>query len=336
MILPCDREVEGDKSMNEADSDKEQIFELVQEFLQDPPVIIWGSGATIPYGLPSMNDLKEKLGPNLIKLDENTNLETELGKVKEPNKIDEIRNIIRNEVLKKDRACLGKAVQDINHFHAIRKMINKFCAAHPRKVSVITTNYDCVLEYAISREGYNYTDGFRGKPLSTFDKNSFRSSNFINLIKVHGSLNWITYDSSDPFFMPYEYKADELKYAMILPGKNKYQEAFQEPYRTLIAKSDEYIDTARSFLVVGFGFNDEHLTPKLENRIQREVPIVIITKKATESCMSKLNNSSKYCLLEQSTNGTKVTFRKPSTHKKTAQLEDDYWKLEKFMGILGS
>ena len=41
-------------------SRKTEIFRLIQKFLKKPPVIIWGSGATIPYGLPSMDDLKTK------------------------------------------------------------------------------------------------------------------------------------------------------------------------------------------------------------------------------------------------------------------------------------
>ena len=43
------------------DDIKEQIFRITQNFLKTPPLIVWGSGATIPFGLPSMLDLNEKL-----------------------------------------------------------------------------------------------------------------------------------------------------------------------------------------------------------------------------------------------------------------------------------
>ena len=49
------------ETINDLDETKEEAFKLVQQFLKSCPVIIWGSGATIPYGLPSMNDLQGKI-----------------------------------------------------------------------------------------------------------------------------------------------------------------------------------------------------------------------------------------------------------------------------------
>ena len=48
-------------NLNEDQQQKDKVCKVVQKFLKDPPVIIWGSGATIPYGLPSMDDLKKSL-----------------------------------------------------------------------------------------------------------------------------------------------------------------------------------------------------------------------------------------------------------------------------------
>jgi hypothetical protein len=42
---------------NKADKEKNDVFIIVQDFLKNPPLIVWGSGATIPFGLPSMKDL---------------------------------------------------------------------------------------------------------------------------------------------------------------------------------------------------------------------------------------------------------------------------------------
>ena len=63
------------------DAITDHIFSTIQGFLKNPPVIIWGSGATIPFNLPSMvqlnNVLREKIeGFNIT----NENLENELGK----------------------------------------------------------------------------------------------------------------------------------------------------------------------------------------------------------------------------------------------------------------
>ena len=317
--------------MNELNKNQEQVFKIVQEFLRNPPVIIWGSGATIPYGLPSMGDLEEHLKRELDGLDENTNLEDALGKIKEPTKIDQIRKLIRAEVLKKDLVCLEKSVRNENCFEAITKMIEKFYNAHPQKIDIVTTNYDRILEYALSKRSYNYTDGFTGKPLSKFSASSFGTRKIINLIKVHGSLNWAAYND-DTFFLPCECKISELKYVMILPSKNKYKDAHEEPYRSLITKADEAIEAAQSFLVIGFGFNDEHLTPKIESKIKQDTPIVIITEKATNSCNSKLRNSSKHCLFEKNNDGTKIILRKHGESQEIG-LNKNYWQLNRFMEI---
>ena len=68
---------------------------MIQTFLKNPPVIIWGSGATISMGLPTMgalNDaLKEKID-NFNGTDEN--LEVELGKIEYESQMPEIRKVI--------------------------------------------------------------------------------------------------------------------------------------------------------------------------------------------------------------------------------------------------
>lgn len=323
--------------MNNSNDDQEdKVFKVIQKFLKDPPVIIWGSGATIPYGLPSMDDLKKSLqSQNIVSLKENKNLEVELGEIQDTEKINKIRAFIRSKIFKKDIECLKQAIEDINYFSAVNKMIEKFCEAHPQKINIITTNYDRVLEYAISKLGYNYTDGFTGKQLSQFDQDNFKTKNIINLKKVHGSLNWSSLDDSEPFFLTHDYENNKLNPLMVLPAKNKFQDTHKEPYRTIITKSDEAINKAKSFLVVGFGFNDEHITPKLDDRIRKNIPIVVITKKATDSCLKKLQNAKNYCLLEEGENQpTKVTSSDQTLDEYSPiNLSESYWQLENFMRI---
>mgnify|MGYP006322241107 CR=1 FL=1 len=44
---------------------RERVFTVIQNYLKTPPVIIWGSGATVPFGLPSMNTLNQILKDNI-------------------------------------------------------------------------------------------------------------------------------------------------------------------------------------------------------------------------------------------------------------------------------
>jgi len=65
------------------DENIETVFKIVQKFIEKPPLIVWGSGATIAFGLPSMWHLNEALKKELEDFDiENENLEIELGKEK--------------------------------------------------------------------------------------------------------------------------------------------------------------------------------------------------------------------------------------------------------------
>ncbi len=320
--------------MSDIEATRDEIFSIVQQFLKLCPVILWGSGATIPYGLPSMNDLKERLKLQLGAIDKNVDLETELGNVA-VSKHDEIKKVIRDEVFKKDKECLNEYIRDAYYFEAIIKMISKFYTSHPCKMDIVTTNYDCVLEYALSKSNYNFTDGFAGRAFSKFNPEAFEKQQIVNLIKVHGSLNWFSDENGDILYLPNVPDSDKLKYCMVLPARNKYDEAFEEPYRTLIGKSDNVIANAKSFLVVGFGFNDKHLTPKVDSRIRAGTPIVIITRKATDACKEKLNRAVNYCLFEESAKETKVTFKKgKDSGEQSVQLKGNYWKLGTFMEVL--
>ena len=49
--------------------DIDALFKHIQDYLVNPPLVIWGSGATIGFGLPSMSDLKIEIGNTLPSFD---------------------------------------------------------------------------------------------------------------------------------------------------------------------------------------------------------------------------------------------------------------------------
>ena len=51
------------------DEKKDKIYKLVQAFLAYSPLIVWSSGATIPFGLPSMSQLNEEIGKQISGFD---------------------------------------------------------------------------------------------------------------------------------------------------------------------------------------------------------------------------------------------------------------------------
>jgi len=318
-----------------SDEIKEKIFYTIQTFLKNPPVIIWGSGATVALGVPSMWALNTAIEKKIKGFNPNgENLEIELGKSEYKSRMPEIKKIIWDAINEADEKVLAKLISDENGARdGIKGMVGKFRDAHPQVVNIITTNYDCVLEHVMAFYGIPFTDGFEGKELSPFDSYLFQDKNMVNLVKVHGSLNWFKIESRVRYL---KQKTIDAPPVIICPGKNKYQEAYQTPYRELIQKADDFINGASSFLVVGFGFNDEHLTPKIKEKVGSGTPIVLITKEITGSCKSELSNAQKYVFLQEGNNeNTNILFKTgkdDTVHDET--IGGDFWKLDRFMEVL--
>lgn len=298
---------------------RNELFGMAQKYLKPCPLIIWGSGATIPFGMPSMDDLKMQL-----EIQGDRNLEELLSEITDEKERQLYEEKIFKIINKKDadfRELLSKNIPPIRH---IKALIDHFYEPHPQLINIITTNYDCILEYLLSYNDLPYSDGFSGKEFSQFDKSNFKTKKHINLYKVHGSLRW----SGER----YSYYNDSMD--GIFPSNQKYQKASQEPYRTIITEADQAISNVKCFLCIGFGFNDEHITPKIETAIANRKPIVVIAKKATESAIAKLKEASNYILVEESEQGkTKFTYKDHDQKEKV--FEGDYWQLEQFNQVLG-
>ena len=297
--------------------DKNEIFKLIQDYLKPCPLIVWGSGATIPLGLPSMEGLKKKLS-----VQEDGNLETILSKIRDEDKVLRYEKEIFNIINKQDEKFRKKI--DANLIFHIKALISYFYEPHPKCLNIITTNYDCVLEYIFSYFDFPYSDGFSGRQFSCFNDSMFKKQKHINLYKVHGSLRW-----SNKKYCYYNKEMDG-----IFPGMDKYRRASQEPFRTLIQKSDESINSAKCFLSIGFGFNDEHLTPRIEEAIKHGKEIVVVSEKITESAKRKLVDALNYVCIESSgKNITKFSYRSNRVNSELL-LEGEYWKIQEFKEIL--
>ena len=299
---------------------KNKIFRMIQDYLKKRVLIIWGSGATIPFGMPSMEDIKKHLN-----LKQKGNLEDILSEISpEDQETHEIKfyKFIDN----KDSAFRKKLEKNERLVKPLKEFICYFYEAEPNFIKIITTNYDCILEYVFSLYDIPYSDGFTGKEFSKFSVENFKEKEHINLYKVHGSLRWYKQ----------KYKYHNLRMDGVLPGKDKFRTITQDPFRTLIQKSDDAIKEANCFLSVGFGFNDEHLTPKLEEVVtNNQKSIVIIAKKATESIKRKIVNFDEFMLIEQYKNENKTNFQfRENGNIINNTLEGKYWEIDQFNKIL--
>ena len=310
--------------------DKSNIFSTIQKMLEKPPVIIWGSGATIPFGLPSMQDLNKTISEKVKSFDgSNNNLEEELGKDKYLELLPKIRQIIWDRINEADRKILSELLANEDKYKGVLKLIEKFLEPHPQNINIITTNYDRLLEYVMTYHNIDFTDGFTGRILSAFNEDAFKDKNIVNLIKVHGSLNWGKINNEIRYTDIFN---DNIEPVIIPPGKHKYKETYYSPYRELIQYADKVIKKANSFFAVGFGFNDEHITPKIIGKINSGTPIVLITRDITQTAAEELKEAKNYVLLEKSdTDKTKIRIRKDGKDIISPFLDKDYWTLTKFM-----
>jgi hypothetical protein len=146
-----------------------------------------------------------------------------------------------------------------------------------QRLKVFTTNYDLCFERAAGELGGVALDGFSftaprcydprffsydivRRPRSGDDLGSYLEGVFL-LYKIHGSVNWARGDGGAIF----EKTEPEPKEAcLIYPARGKYQQSFTQPHLESMA---QYLAAVREpntcVLVVGFGFNDDHLAEPL-------------------------------------------------------------------------
>ncbi len=157
------------------------------------------------------------------------------------------------------------------------------------RLRLFTTNYDRCFEHAAQRTGFVVMDGFTLSQPSTFDPMHFtydivrRGSdsdapdyieNLFQLYKIHGSIDWEFDDDTG--------KINKVpgtdKPLLIYPRSTKYELAFAQPYLEMISSFQSAIrqrDTG--LLIVGFGFNDNHIAEPILAAIETNLSLKVVT-----------------------------------------------------------
>jgi hypothetical protein len=157
----------------------------------------------------------------------------------------------------------------------------------------------------------------------------------VQIWKVHGSLDW--FEDSTGGIVSYPMTSvipAEHKPLIIPPGKDKYSSTHNEPFRDVITKADNAFVRAGSFICIGYGFNDEHIQPKLIEQIKADKPIVVLCYEATDSCKRNVISSDvkKYAVIERREGGkTAVTCSANSGI--TEEYDTEFWELPNFIKI---
>lgn len=317
-----------------------------QKYLEKVPTIIIGSGFSVPYGLPSMwelgEELKNKLTPKygdddewikfVESLNDTKNLELSLQKVPLKDEIyQEVIKVTWKLINHKDSEVYNALVKD-HKGTELTGIFDKILQCHPKTVNVITANYDRIIEYSADFSGATIDSGYEGEFIKRFTQINHKSNDRIKeikLCKVHGSLDWFKRSCDHQLIAITNSRElyDDMTPVIVTPGKQKYQETHNEPYRSLIASADQLIKDASSYLCIGYGFNDTHLQPKLIEQIQcHNKPIVIVTKVLSDMGKEILQNSRKYLVFEEGEDDkTKVTL-----DGEEIIIEGNIWQIKEF------
>ena len=303
----------------------------------------------MPYGLPSMKILAEEIEKSTTVQNDPSYMQfcqglRDHGLERAIDSLDllqdtkkEIRKIVWETVNEKDLSYFDQ--NRLNAPSALVGLIEKIISTASNKIDIVTTNYDRLADYAIDKVGATPITGFEGRFIRKLElpsasvtrKRIHAREKLVYLWKVHGSLDW--FKSFDDTIVEFSHTREipQNFYPLIIPpGKEKYSGTHEEPFRTIIAEADKAFVQARSYLCVGYGFNDEHVQPKLLEQIAQKKPIVILARTMTEACKKHIIDSKvkKFLIFEKDGCSTKVY-----GNGWVERYPGEYWQLENFLSI---
>ena len=338
--------------------DIDALLKQLQFWTNNVPLLILGSGASVPFRLPSMWTLGDYIKTNITFVDQddqeqfekfktlfdtNGDLEATLSEFQlRSNVLEQIVLKTWTLVNKSDIEAYEKLISNTLDF-PLAKLTEYLLSTAEKKLSIITTNYDRLAEYAASFAKALICTGYAQNYVGHFS-DSIHTNNFttvkgyngqVNIWKVHGSLDWFRNKEDEYIQLPLRHTIpDNFIPLVVTPGLSKYYETHNNPYRTIFAQADNEIKSANGFLCIGYGFNDIHVQPELINQIKKGKPIIVIAKELTQKTKQSIidNNCKQYILLEE-TNGTDTKVYS-STMGEHVIPNVSYWALAEYLKII--
>lgn len=341
--------------------EKDEIFYKIQEIISHNPVIVLGSGASIPYGIASMEKLASKLkvyfaskkygsvdADDCVKkfinnLDANMGLEDALLNVRATEAVEhDIVNVVWQTVAEEDKEVYECVLNGQNI--DLADLFNYLVYNRPEHaVNVVSTNYDKIAEYAVCQTRAYLNTSFSPFLMGThLDRlNDCKVQNLenyvgvINLWKIHGSLDWFRKDDK-VIALPNTYEVPTGYIPCIItPGTNKYEKINQDPHRALLEQIDESFKSASGYLCIGYGFNDSHVHPRiLSYSKERRKTIIIVTKEITSAIQKNVmeGGCNYFVIVSDGADGTDI-YSSESIDK--FNIPDKiYWNVSGLCGML--
>lgn len=326
-----------------------------QDYYGKAPVIILGSGASAAHGISGMGALAKHLvahtdvsglsAPELKTwekfcqvLEDGVDLESALHQVAASDEL--TSRIIKSTwtlINFEDIEIFQKSLQN-NAMFPLSRLLEHMFRSSLKMINIITTNYDRLAEYACDQARIHHYTGFmHGFFRQLAAPTEITSARRANIWKVHGSLDWFQSPLEDTVALSnIQGIPDNYQPQIVTPGTQKYQKTHLEPFRSIIHSADQAINEAGSYLCIGYGFNDEHIQPKLMAKCQRQnTPITIITYALSESVKKLIfdGKAQSYLAIERGTTDDQSIVYS-SLGKAPLTVEKDIWSLEGYLSLI--
>lgn len=298
--------------------DKDKIYQRIQKQLRDVPLILIGTGGTIPYGISGMGVLAETLLSELdgkysgdsawkefaSRLSSGTDLESALANLSLSEDIRaDIVEVTWNLVSGDDIRLMHEWIAT-DKKPALGRIIHKFYQTDPQCVNIITTNYDRVIEYSCDQYMLPINTLFAGEYYKWFSAESISRKKKVNLLKVHGSLDWFYRDSAQVVSMPLQEKIPAgLSPAIVTPGTEKYERVLKPPFRDVLHVADDLIAKASGYLCIGYGFNDSQIQTNIISGIRSGKTITVWTKQLSNAALDLITKAGEEYIIVEAEDG---------------------------------
>lgn len=211
-------------------------------------------------------------------------------------------------------------------------------------IPLVTTNYDTLAEVAFEEAGLGVDDMFVGNFAGTLNEREARMSllrdaklirgktllrytyrDHLRIAKPHGSLNWY-YREDKP--VRSELDLPRLQRLIIAPGKHKFRSGYDSPFDLQRERANRAIDAAKRLLIVGYGFNDDHLETHLTPSLRRGTPAVLLTRELTSNAAAIAAACPNIITIERRDSDDRSRI---SIDGSTITVDANYWDLDGFV-----
>jgi len=326
-----------------------------QDYYGKVPVIILGSGASAAYGMSGMGALANHLvtntdiaGLNVAEIEtwekfcqllkDKVDLETALHQVNASGEL--TARIVKATwmlISSEDIEIYQKSLQNKAIF-PLSRLLEHIFKSSLKIINILTTNYDCLAEYACDQGRIHHYTGFtHGFFRQLAAPTEITSARRVNIWKVHGSLDWFLSPLANTVALSnIKGIPDNYQPQIVTPGAQKYQKTHLEPFRSIISNADQALNEAGSYLCVGYGFNDEHIQPKLmEKCLRQNTPITIITYALSDSAKKHIfeGKAQNYLAIERGqTDDQSIVYS--SLDNTPLTVEKNIWSLEGYLSLI--